>query len=114
MVKLCEGSPPLGGVAGDVIATPRAAYAAWQRKLHHGFPVQTRQLVFGAGGGLPDPFQHKQQRGALSSQACLPGIQARKSDELVSARKPLQSTISGIGFRRACVSAVGSDAATPA
>ena len=36
------------------------------------------------------------------------------SKYLVSARKPLQSTISGFGFRRASVSAVGSDAATPA
>ena len=84
VVKLCEGSPPSGGAARDVIATPRAAQAALQRTLHHGFSVQARQLVFGAGGGLPDPFQHKQQWGALSSRACLPGIQARKSDELSS------------------------------
>ena len=33
---------------------------------------------------------------------------------VVSARKPLHSATPGIGFRRACVFAVGSDAATPA
>ena len=69
VIKLCEGNPPSGCVIGEALATPRATQAAWQRKLYHGLSGQAGRLAFGAGGGSPVPFQHKQQRGALSSPA---------------------------------------------